>query len=48
MSNQKFNTRPESAATIQYLQQEHSKILKSLHEEIERLQKKCSGTDHIL
>ncbi|RDD41520.1 Coiled-coil domain-containing protein 92 [Trichoplax sp. H2] len=30
------------STTIHYLQEEHTKTLKSLHEEIEKLQKKCS------
>lgn len=48
MNSQNFISKQESAAAIQYLQQEHTKTLKSLHEEIERLQKKCSGKYDIL
>lgn len=35
-------------SNILFMQQEHANTLKCLHEEIEKLQKKCSGWWHIM
>ena len=43
MSSQEAIYKRNMESNILFMQQEHAATLKALHEEIQKLQKKCSG-----